>query len=203
MPSMVLPRLDSEELPVTQLSDPASIDSLLRRRLEHVRLGVCSATENSTAKLPATNTRDAAVAGPALRKAHRKAGAYLALECLSDIFSLDDKPISHMLGNEVHGSQLGREDKAKVVAMMRGGKPVVFRVNSVFPRAWFVHEQAATELMAHHLRRQHAVILVDSVISTGKSIVEFVDHVRGLHPTIHVIVVACVIQAQAIDPECP
>lgn len=50
--------------------------------------------------------------------------------------------------------------------------------------------------------QQHAVILVDSVINTGKSVVEFVDHIRALHPIIRIVVVAGVFQAQAVDPEC-
>ena len=46
-------------------------------------------------------------------------------------------------------------------------------------------------------------MLVDSVINTGNSIVDFVEHVRRLHPTIEIVVIAGVVQAGALTAAHP
>ena len=40
---------------------------------------------------------------------------------------------------------------------------------------------------------------MDSIVSPGKAVVEFVQHVRKLHTTIRIVVVAGIVQAQCVS----
>ena len=53
--------------------------------------------------------------------------------------------------------------------------------------------------MPHHIQVQRTVLLVDSVVNSGKTVVQFVQHIRNLHATIRVVVVAGVVQAQSVS----
>ncbi len=76
---------------------------------------------------------------------------------------------------------------------------MAFGVNEAFPRAMLVHANSADQIKLHHLQGQLTVILVDSVVNTGKTIIDFVQHVRQLHATIRIVIVAGVVQAQCIS----
>lgn len=54
---------------------------------------------------------------------------------------------------------------------MRGGEPTAFGVSDAFPLAMFAHAGDAEDLKLHHLQGQLTVMLVDSVVNTGKTIV--------------------------------
>lgn len=41
-------------------------------------------------------------------------------------------------------------------------------INDVFPHAMFVHASKPEDLKLHHIKQQESVILVDSVINSGK-----------------------------------
>ena len=82
---------------------------------------------------------------------------------------------------------------------MRGGEPITSDINDAFPLAIFVHVRDADDIKLHHLQGQLTVILVDSIVNTGKTIVEFVQHVRKLHATIRIVIVADIIQAQCVS----
>ena len=143
--------------------------------------------------------RNAAVAGPDLREAHRRVGWYLAVESLADVVGLEQSSIRHVLGHQTKGYQLFHEQQTTIVALMRGGEPMALGVSDAFPLAMFVHARDADDIKLRHLQGQLTVILVDSVVNTGKTIVEFVQHVRELHATIRIVVVAGVVQAQCVS----
>jgi len=199
LPSNASPRLDVTKLPIVKLTEPEFVKSLLRGRYTDGGLQVLCATDRNAAKLLATPMRDAAVAGPDLREAHRRVGWYLAIEFLADVMGLEPSPIRHVLGHQTRGYQLFHEQQTTIVALMRGGEPMASGVNDAFPLAMFVHASDADDLKLHHLQGQLTVILVDSVVNTGKTIVEFVQHVRKLHATIRIVVLAGVVQAQCVS----
>ena len=199
LPSNATPRLDITKLPIVELTEPEFVNSLLGGRYTHDGLQIFCATDTSAAKLLATPMRDAAIAGPDLRKAHRRVGWYLAIEFLANVIRLEQSPIRHVLGHQTRGYQLLHEQQTTIVALMRGGEPMAFGVSDVFPLAMFVHASDADDIKLHHLQGQLTVILVDSVINTGKTIIEFLQHIRKLHATIHVVVVAGVVQAQCVS----
>ena len=72
-------------------------------------------------------------------------------------------------------------------------------VNDVFPRAMFVHTNNLNALKFYHLQDQCMMILMNSMINIDKSIIEFVQHVRKLHVTIRIVIIADVIQTQCVS----
>ena len=198
LPSNSSPRLDQTKLPIIELTDQEIINSLLGGQTSHNGLQVLCASDKNAAKLLATPMRDAGVAGPHLREAHRRVGRYLAFEYLADVVGLEAAPIRHVLGFQTSGHRLFHEQQTTIVALMRGGEPMAYGVNDAFPLAMFVHATDAVNIKPHHLQGQITIILVDSVVNTGKTVVEFVQHVRKLHATIRIVVIAGVVQAQCI-----
>ena len=75
---------------------------------------------------------------------------------------------------------------------------MAFRVNEAFPLAMFVHAKQSADVIPHHLPVQGTVVLVDSVVNSGKSIVKFVNRIRHLDATIRIVVVAGVVRAQSL-----
>ena len=201
LPGTASPRLDTTKLPLMKLTEPGFVKILLGGRNPKGELQVLHATDKNAAKLLATQMRNAAVAGPNLREAHRRVGHYLAIENLADVIGIEPCPIEHVLGKITSGFQLFHEQQTTIVALMRGGEPMALGVNDAFPSAMFVHASDPENLKPHHLEGQITVILVDSVVNTGKTIVEFVQHVRKLHATIRIVVVAGVVQAQCVTED--
>ena len=199
LPSNASPRLNITKLPILNLSEPEFVNSLLGDRYTPGGLQVLCATERNATKLLATQMRDAAIAGPDLRKAHNRVGWYLANEFLTDVVGLEKRLIGHVQGRQTAGYRLFHEKQTTIVALMRGGEPMALGVNDAFPLAMFVHASDPDDIKRHHLQGQLTVVLVDSVINTGKTIVEFVQHVRKLHATIRIVVVAGVVQAQCVS----
>ncbi|PMD56107.1 uncharacterized protein K444DRAFT_632542 [Hyaloscypha bicolor E] len=198
LPSNVSPRLDTTKLPLIQLTDPEFIDYIIRRSSQHP-LQVLHATDRNAAKLLMTPMRDATVAGPVLREAHRRVGWYLATEFLAEMIGVEEYPIPHVQGYQTSGYRLCREKKTSIVALMRGGEAMAFGVNEAFPSAMFVHAKRPEDIEPHHLLQQRTVVLVDSVVNSGKTVVNFVQHIHSLHATIHIVVVAGVVQAQSVS----
>lgn len=81
---------------------------------------------------------------------------------------------------------------------MRGGESMAFGVSRAFPLAMFVHASEPSDLKIHHLQKQHNVLLVDSVVNSGKSVAEFIHHIRSLDATIRIIVIAGTVQAKSL-----
>ncbi|OBT42773.1 hypothetical protein VE00_06576 [Pseudogymnoascus sp. WSF 3629] len=98
LPNTATPRLDSVKLPLIQLTQ-ADIEAILCNsdfRLIH-------ATDSSAATLLTTQTRDATVAGPALKEAHRRIGWYLAVEFIGKVIGLEGYKIPHVQGELTEG----------------------------------------------------------------------------------------------------
>ncbi|KAL1640593.1 hypothetical protein SLS58_006788 [Diplodia intermedia] len=200
LPCSVSPRLDAKTMPVAQFTEADLIGSILRRRRG---FPIFLATDKNAAKLLATPMRDSAVAGPALRKAHGRAGAYLATEYLTSVIGVEECQISHVQGHSTTGFQLLHEPKTTIVAAMRAGEPMASGVNKMFPRAMFVHASGPESITSKYLQGQVQVLLVDSVINSGATILDFVEAIRKITPGIRIVVVAGTVQAQCISPNNP
>jgi uracil phosphoribosyltransferase len=155
--------------------------------------------DRGAAKLLMTPMRDATISGPALREAHRHVGWYLATKFLTEVIGLEEYPIQHVQGHAMTGHQLLHEQQTTIVALMRGGEPMALGVNDAFPRAMFIHASCPGDLMLNHLQGQMTVILVDSVMNSGRTAMEFVQHIRKLYADIRIVVVAGVAQAQSVS----
>jgi uracil phosphoribosyltransferase/phosphoserine phosphatase len=194
------PRLDTLRLPLIQLGEQGTIDALLTMR----PLRLLHAIDRTSAKLLMTPTRDASVSGVALRDAHFRVGVYLATELVTEIVGLEDYIIPHVQGHQTTGHRLRNEHRTTIVAILRGGEPMAFGVNAAFPQAMFLHARSADDIKAHHVLGQSNVILVDSVVNNGKTVVEFVEHLaRFGHPFDQIVVVAGVVQADAVCEDGP
>ena len=86
------------------------------------------------------------------------------------------------------------------MALMRGGEPMAYGVSEAFPAARFVHVHEHKNINAEdHLKGQKLVILVDSVINTGKTIADTVNWIRNDQQSkIRIVVVAGVVQAECV-----
>jgi uracil phosphoribosyltransferase/phosphoserine phosphatase/adenylylsulfate kinase-like enzyme len=217
LPSNAPPRLNSTVLPLVQLTRSADhgpfetashpeareplnssfIHSVLCRR----RLQILQASERTAAALLMTPTRNAEVSGPGLKEAHRRIGWYLGTEFLGSVIGLEKITIEHVQGHTTSGHQLLHERSTSIIALMRGGEPMALGVNDAFPLAMFVHAKSPDDIKPEHLRDPGAVLLVDSVVNSGKTIVEFVQAIRNMHATIRIVVVAGVVQAESVSGE--
>lgn len=197
VPTHALPRLEVTKLPLLKLSDLVGQNNFL----ESILLGrqVNHATETDAAKLLMTATRDANNTGPVLRDAHHRIGWYLAMSILTRTIGLEEYPIDHVQGSKSTGHRFRREQGISIVVLMRGGEPMGLGVSDAMPLAMFIHANEAEDLKPHHIEGQHTIVLVDSVVNSGKSIKEFMDRIRETNRFIRVVVVAGVVQDQALS----
>ncbi|KPM46483.1 hypothetical protein AK830_g227 [Neonectria ditissima] len=210
LPGSAPPRLDGLRLPQLELTDQAFIDDIIAYRrgrsnspscsdLSPPRLRVLHATERNAAKFLMTPTRNASVSGPDLRAAHDRVGWYLANEFLSEMVGVEEYAIPHVQGHETSGYRLCNEEHTSIVALMRGGEPMALGVNRALPLAMFIHAACPADIKPHHVQQRRALVLVDSVINSGKTVTEFVQHVRSLSASIKIVVLAGVVQAKVIS----
>ncbi|EJP66358.1 uracil phosphoribosyltransferase [Beauveria bassiana ARSEF 2860] len=210
LPPHVAPRLNATKLPLLAFSDANFIEALIRRRgteaadavsksVSTYSCIVVHATDTGAAKLLMSPTRDASVSGTALRHAHQEAGRYLALHFLTDLIGVESFHVPHVQGHQTDGFRLAHEPQTTIIALMRGGEPMALGISEVFPRAMFLHAFDPRDIKPHHLENQKNVILVDSVVNSGKSIIDFLRHVTQLkQDLINIVVVAGVVQKEAV-----
>ncbi|KAL5903123.1 hypothetical protein ACKVV7_011430 [Pyricularia oryzae] len=159
--------------------------------------------DSTPAKLLASPMRDASIVGPALQEAHVQVGKYLATDLITKVLDLEDYTIPHVQGTNTIGYRLKAENRTLIVAMMRGGEPMARGVYQTFPQAIFAFAKDPHQVTGRDVADVANILLVDSVINTGKSMVDFVEHIRGMNPRAKILLVAGVVQAgaMAIDKE--
>lgn len=195
LPNHSSSRLNAAVLPVVRLTDRKFIDSILRRRSPNIGLHLLDATHKNAAKILMTATRDAGIAGPALREAHRQIGWYLAMQYLTEVIGLQGISIPHVQGGTTTGHHLYHERQTLIVALMRGGEPMALGVSDAFPLAMFLHAAKPDDVRPELLQECLTVVLVDSVVNSGRTLVHFIEHIRTINGTIQIVVVAGVVQA--------
>ncbi|PYI36388.1 uracil phosphoribosyltransferase [Aspergillus indologenus CBS 114.80] len=193
LPSGVPSRLDTERLPAITL------ENLSRS----INFEILHSSNTNAAKLLATPMRDASVYGPLLRGAHKRAGYYLSMTHVSTLLGLETTQIPHVQGYAIDGFQLRHEAKTIIIALMRGGEPMALGVSKAFPRAMFHHASCVADIAHEHLNGRATAILVDSVINTGRSVSEMIQHIRQINATLRIVVVAGVVQKQAVAARSP
>ncbi|KAH7480760.1 hypothetical protein FOMA001_g8813 [Fusarium oxysporum f. sp. matthiolae] len=198
LPSTSSPRLDNNSLPVVSFDDGDFVKSIVDPRPERHPLRKYDATNKAASNILMSPMRSAAVSGPMLRAANANVGRYLATEYVSKLIGLEEFTISHVQGHQTTGHRLRNEAKTSIIAFMRGGEPMAFGISDVFSQAMFVHASSADDVKKHQVQGQSNVILVDSVINSGKSVIELIKRVVRLEPNISITVVAGVVQTEAI-----
>jgi uracil phosphoribosyltransferase/phosphoserine phosphatase/adenylate kinase len=170
--------------------------SIIRSVLSRRRLRILHASRRTAASLLLTPTRDPVVSGPGLREAYRHIGWYLGTEFLGSAIGLEKLTIEHGQGHNTSGYRLLHEQQTLIVALMGGGEPMAFGINDAFPLATFLHARSPDDIEPEHLQDNEAVVLVDSLINSGKTIMEFVQAIRKMHATIRIVVAAGIVQAE-------
>ncbi|RYP66260.1 hypothetical protein DL771_007912 [Monosporascus sp. 5C6A] len=193
--------MDTTEVPSVPL-DQEFIGTIVHSRAlpaSTPKAQVLDATGRQAARLLMTPTRDSRVSGHRLREAHHHVGRYLAVEYVAEILGLEEYSIPHVHGHQTSGYRVRNEQQTLIVALMRGSEPMALGVSEPLPSAVFVHANRAEDIARRHLEGQRAVVLVDSVINSGGTLVDFVRHIRGLDSTIPIVAVAGVLQEKAVS----
>ncbi|KIY68252.1 hypothetical protein CYLTODRAFT_453691 [Cylindrobasidium torrendii FP15055 ss-10] len=184
------PRLDLARLPKVDITSDHFLHSV-----------VCpmDLASDAAAKLLMTPMRDATMSGPALRRAHAEVGRHLALNLLSERIGLETYPTLHVQGHLTDGYRFCGESRILIVPLMRGGEPMAFGISEAMPTAMFLHAKEASDLKNHHIEGLQTIILVDSVVNTGKSLVPFIRRIREVDSCVRIAIVVGVIQAKALS----
>ena len=198
LPGYVTPRLEAKMLPLLQLTDDEFIQSVLCHGNGHAAMKLLHATDKGAATLLMTPMRDATISGPILREAHRRVGWYLATEFLSGMVGVEKYSIPHVQGYPTDGYRLLKENRTLIVALMRGGEPMAMGVNDAFPLAMFLHADSPEDILPQHLHGKTTVVLVDSVVNSGKTVVDFMQHVHNFDFNVQIVVLAGVVQEASI-----
>jgi uracil phosphoribosyltransferase/phosphoserine phosphatase len=158
------------------------------------------ATNTPMAKLLMAPMRNASIQGRDLREAHHQVGRHLSIEFLSELLGLEKYLMPHVQGGQTEAHRLRNESTTGIIALMRGGEPMALGVSDAFPTAALIHAKEPGDLRPEQIKPLKAVILVDSVINSGKSITEMVRRIRSLAPGgIRIAVLAGVVQAKAVS----
>lgn len=187
------PRLTTDKLPVMRLTDPELLGDMLYDPAKMVHL-----PSEATAKLLTTPTRSASIAGFALRDAHRRIGWYLATTHVSGLIGLEEYAIPHVQGLETHGYRLLNEQQTCIIALMLGGEPMATGVNDVFPLASLIHAESPDYLDLEGLKAYKNIIMVYSVVNSGKSIKAFIEKMGSSLPSRRLVVVAGAVQQESV-----
>lgn len=198
-PNSVTPRLDTDTLPVVQITSPGLIDQILGSNLERVPPTIILGNFSNAARLLMTPMRDATLSGPDLREAHQRVGRYLTTQYLGSIVTLSGYPLAHIDGYSTNGYRFFREDQMTIIAMMRGGEPMAFGVSAAAPTARFMHAHKPQDITSEDMVGQTTLVLVDSIIDSENTVMNFVRHVRGIHATIRIVLVTDLVHTDFIE----
>ncbi|KID97359.1 uracil phosphoribosyltransferase, partial [Metarhizium majus ARSEF 297] len=111
---------------------------------------------------------------------------------------IEEYQMQHVQGHTISGYRLKHEKKTTIAALMRGGGPMALGISDALPSAVFVHVKIPDDITTDHLDGQKTVILVDSVINSRRTMIQFIQHIRTEHKDIRIVVVAGVVQAETI-----
>lgn len=143
-------------------------------------------------QLLATKSRQADLSSVELCSVHFEMGKLLAYKMLED-FPITEIPIHHVQGVR-QGVELAQKDDFVIVSMMRAGLYAAEGIRSVFSDGGFVLYNGLEDLELN--LNGKIIIVVDSVINTGKSIERVVTELKSLNPA-KIIVATLVMQQDA------
>ncbi|CAJ2507206.1 Uu.00g083920.m01.CDS01 [Anthostomella pinea] len=191
LPSTATPRDETYRLPLITLP---TVESFV---LDY-NFTIVTATNKTAVQLLAGPTRDANIRGGELRQAHSRIGQYLATEYLANIIDVEPYNITAVQGMPSEGHILLHEQNTAIVSLMRGGDPLAAGVSEAFQLASYYHAKEPEDLTTKHLKKLSTVILADAVVNNGDTVAKFVRHIRKVHLTVSIVVVAAVVQAGAV-----
>lgn len=165
-PTVATTSPDSVDIKEPLSAPPTMATALLR---------VFDATATPASQILSTSLRNANLPGPSLRAAHQAAGHHLTLTYLPQIVGIETYNIPHVQNKLTDGHRIKDESSTLIVAIMRGGEPMAFGVSEALPLAGFVHAKKVQDINAELLQTASVIVLVDSVVNSGESVIEFLD----------------------------
>jgi uracil phosphoribosyltransferase len=135
-------------------------------------------TDDPMMRLLVDATRRADCAGPALARAHREVGRALGA-AVASYLPLEEVEIEHVAGRST-GVRVRPGAEPIVVALMRGGLFVAEGLWERLPGAALLPYAGGTAAGLDLPAAGRTVVVVDSVINTGRSLGEALDRVQSL-----------------------
>lgn len=137
-------------------------------------------TNERMMRLLVNATRQASLTGPALAEAHRSVGRALATS-IAELVALEDVTIDHVAGTSA-GVQVRSGTEPIVVALLRAGLFVAEGVWSSIPGSALVLHGGGSNIVSPPTSGR-TIVVVDSVINTGRSIRKVLDVVATFQPS--------------------
>lgn len=82
---------------------------------------------------------------------------------------------------------------------MRGGEPMALGVSKAIPRAAFCYAKEFTDITNTDISNgKHDLVLIESVINSGKSLIDSITPLWESYPSVRIIVVTGVAQADSV-----
>ncbi|OAP62770.1 hypothetical protein AYL99_01997 [Fonsecaea erecta] len=191
------PRLNTIILPLIDLNGPEFWNGIFPGYSAPL-LNIIHFTDSRISKILATPMRDVANSGPSLRDAHGRTGRYLALQTLPDLLGIEEHMIQHVQGHSFAGTRIAQQDRTLIVALMRGGEPMALGVSEILPAASFLHAHRADDVKSEHVDAISTIILVDSVVNSGQTVIDFVRRLEILNAAARIVIMAGVVQNEAV-----
>lgn len=144
------------------------------------------------------DSRDSSKNGFELSEIHRKMGFYLGMEILS-IFPKINKSIKNAQGY-IENIDFNTNDNTAIITLMRGGLFLSLGIFELFPKSSLILVNSKDDLNDYNeILKDKNIIIVDSVINTGKSVLELLDYLYLKDNANKVIAATQVLQRGALD----
>ena len=152
-------------------------------------------TDLKAVKLMATKSRKIETSSLELYDLHVKMGIYLGNKILEE-FDLKEIQINHVQGIKT-GFNLDNPNNITIIAMLRAGYPAAHGIRQIFPESSFIMaDKDFDPLKEDPAIADKTVIVVDSVINTGKSIRSILNKLIELRCK-HLIIATLLMQSEA------
>lgn len=179
--SHVLSQLNTKMLSLIQLTLHNSVHVILQHHCQDAGIQALHATVRKATKLLMTLMWNAINKRSTLREAHHCVEWYLVTELLCDVISIVKYSILHVQSHQTSDYWLFEKQRTSIVVLMRSEEVMILDVNNVLLLVMFVHVNKSNNIMLHHLQGQSAVLLVNSVVNSNKTVMNFVWH-KSHHP---------------------
>ncbi|KAJ4229019.1 hypothetical protein NW759_003740 [Fusarium solani] len=147
-------------------------------------------------------SRDAATACPAVMDMKQRVGLYLATEFVTQLIGLEEYFILEEppdeIRNELRACWLFGEEDTLIVGVMGDGRSMARGVREAFPSAMLIFTASTSDIADHDVHYKYTVILVDSSINSGQTMIRFIKHIRNCNPRTRIVVMTGAVQAKAI-----
>jgi len=200
LPSAIDHRLDFDTLPIATL-DNKELGHIFRHSKDPATR-VHHATPKPSAKLFVTPPLGQPQPySQRLYEFHKRVGFYLANEYVSSILGQEQICIPDGQDPESPSHRFRYEKGTLVNSLSDDGDAISLGVSEAMPCATLSHAKLFSDLDTDMLKGKRHVILVDSVIDTGWTTVNFIRPLRKLCPRIRIVVVVGAANPDAADVE--